>query len=137
MCVLFFSFESKFHRGQPGDIPVANCDFDADGQSDFTVWTPNTGIWSWIPSKNLLMIYQLQWGSAYDTPFCADFDGDKRADFGIYRGWTGEWFIMPYNVSTFLITFQWGRPTDTPVAGDYDGDKRGNGNEKLYLQFSE
>ncbi|CAF1113869.1 unnamed protein product [Adineta ricciae] len=112
--------------GQPGDIPLSNCDFDADGKTDFTVWTSSNTIWSWIPSNNSHLIYQYQWGFPYETPFCADFDGDHRTDFGIYRRDTGEWFIMPYNISSFLITFQWGHPTDIPVAGDYDGDGKGD-----------
>ena len=65
-------------RGQPGDIPVSNCDFDADGVTDFTVWTPRSGIWSWIPSASPWLVYQRQWGSRYDIPLCADFDGDKK-----------------------------------------------------------
>ena len=134
------TFRHVFTRGQPGDVPLSNCDFDADGKTDFTVWTPSNTIWSWIPSNNFHLIYQYQWGFPYETPFCADFDGDHRTDFGIYRRDTGEWFIMPYNISSFLITFQWGHPTDIPVAGDYDGDGKGNDTQteinQLRLHFS-
>ena len=124
------TFRHVFTRGQPGDVPLSNCDFDADGKTDFTVWTPSNTIWSWIPSNNSHLIYQYQWGFPYETPFCADFDGDHRTDFGIYRRDTGEWFIMPYNISSFLITFQWGHPTDIPVAGDFDGDGKGNDTDR-------
>jgi len=123
---IWFFIKDKLCRGQPGDVCVSNCDFDADGVSDFTVWTPSSGIWSWIPSKSPWLIYQRQWGTPYDTPLCADFDGDKRNDFVVYRNWTGEWFIIPYSVSSFVITFQWGRPNDVPADGDFDGDGRSN-----------
>ena len=107
-------------------MPVANCDLDADGRGDFTVWTRATGIFSWIPSSAPWLIYQKQWGFSIDRGLCADFDGDKHRDFTAYRNITGEWFVAPYRLSTFLITFQWGLPGDLPVAGDYDGDGRGN-----------
>ena len=115
----------RLRRGQPGDSPVPNCDFDADGRSDFTVWTPKTGIFSWIPSASPWLVYQKQWGARFDKALCGDFDGDKRRDFVAYRNWTGEWFILPYSVSSFVITFRWGYSTDLPVTGDYDGDGRG------------
>ena len=114
-------------RGQPGDLCVPNCDFDGDKVSDFTVWTPSSAIWSWIPSSTPWLVYQKHWGgSSADKPLCGDFDGDGKRDFIIYRNWTGDWFILPYKVSSFLITFRWGRPFDIPVGGDYDGDGRGN-----------
>jgi hypothetical protein len=115
---------------------VPNCDFDGDLRSDFTVWAPSTGIWSWIPSSKPWLIYQKQWGFKFDKPLCGDFDGDKFRDFIAYRNWTGEWFILPHRIATFLITFRWGFPTDLPVAGDFDGDGQGKYQQGYARKFS-
>lgn len=88
------------------------------------VWTPETAIWSWIPSTAPWLIYQRQWGYRYDRPLCAHFDGDTRSDFVVFRNYTGDWFVMSNIASSFIITYQWGRPTDSPVGGDYDGNGR-------------
>lgn len=112
-------------RGVVHDLPVANCDFDGDSRGDFTVWSPESGIFSWIPSNTPWLIYQKQWGFTADIPICADFDGDDHSDFTVYRRHTGEWFIVPHRLSTFVITFQWGLPNDIPIGGDFDKAGRG------------
>jgi len=100
--------------------PQTPQDFDGDGKTDKTVWTPSTGQWWWIDSAD-----GQGWVSTYglpgDVPVTADFDGDGRVDRAVFRPSTGYWYwVDSYDGQGWQQLF--GMIGDVPVPGDYDGD---------------
>jgi hypothetical protein len=95
-------------------------DFDGDGKTDLSVFTPSTGLWSVEQSSNGTST-SVNWGWAEDIPAAGDYDGDGKADVAIFRPSTGTWwFILSSDGSRPAVRF--GLDGDIPVAADYDAD---------------
>jgi hypothetical protein len=95
-------------------------DFDGDGRTDLSVYTPATGDWLVEKSSDSTQS-TLNWGLPGDITAPGDFDGDGKTDNAIFRPSTGTWwFVMSGNGSRPAIQF--GLSGDIPVAADYDGD---------------
>jgi hypothetical protein len=98
-------------------------DFDGDGKTDLSVFTPTGGNWHIETSSN---------GSLSDTSFGiqgdvitpGDYDGDGRSDLSIFRPSTGTWWFRYSSNPTAFYAIQFGTSTDIPVAADYDADGR-------------
>jgi Pro-kumamolisin, activation domain len=97
-------------------------DFDGDGQLDFALWNPATGLWFVIPSSNSGMPINQFWGQAGDVAVAGDYDGDGKTDFAVWRPSTGAWWIIPSSNPEGPYIEYWGVKGDIPVPGDYDGD---------------
>ncbi len=104
------------------DVSVKNrvSDFDGDGKTDFSKFTPGTGVWEIENSSNQ--------GDA-TTPFglngdklaAGDYDGDGRSDIGLWRPSDGTWYSLNSSNGIFRAN-QFGLTEDIPVPGDFDGD---------------
>ncbi|MEZ5424984.1 MAG: choice-of-anchor V domain-containing protein [Pyrinomonadaceae bacterium] len=93
--------------------------FDADGQSDISVFRPSTGVWYSLNSTDG-NFQAVQFGADGDKVASGDYDGDGKSDFAVFRPSTGVWFVLK-STGGFIIT-QFGADGDVPVVGDYDGD---------------
>ena len=109
--------------------PKAKADFDGDGKTDLSVWTPSTGNWAVLNSGNSATV-TTQWGSG-NAPFNdvivpGDYDGDGKADHAIWRGADSIWYIRPSSNPSNPILQLWGTSNapffDIPTPGDFDGD---------------
>ncbi len=97
----------------------ALANFDADGQSDISVFRPSNGVWYSLNSSDG-NFQAVQFGANGDKVVSGDYDGDGTSDFAVFRPSTGVWYILKSS-GGFLIT-QFGANGDIPVVGDYDGD---------------
>ncbi|MGI9072818.1 MAG: protease pro-enzyme activation domain-containing protein [Bryobacteraceae bacterium] len=97
-------------------------DFDGDGQLDFALWNPATGLWLVSPSSNSGMPFNQFWGQPGDVVVAGDYDGDAKTDFAVWRPSTGDWWIIPSSNPQASYMERWGVKGDIPVARDYDGD---------------
>ncbi len=97
-------------------------DFNGDGQSDMTVFRPETGTWYFRNAGPLGGASNFAWGVAGDVPVAADYDGDGKSDVAVYRPAAGAWMLLLSN-SGRMVGVHWGLPTDRPVPADYDGDR--------------
>lgn len=96
-------------------------DFDGDGKTDVSVFTPNSG--SWTIEKSLNGATETtQFGAAGDLIEAADFDGDNKSDLAVFRPSLGTWFVLGSTNGFFASQF--GAAGDIPVAADYDADGR-------------
>jgi hypothetical protein len=95
-------------------------DFDGDGRTDFSVYTPTTGDWLVEKSSNGTQS-TLNWGLPGDIITPGDYDGDGKTDNAIFRPSTGTWwFVMSSNGLRPAVQF--GSEGDVPVPDDFDGD---------------
>lgn len=94
-------------------------DFDGDGKTDLSVYTPNTGIWS-IEKSSTGTIETTRFGLSNDIPESADFDGDRKSDIAVFRPSEGTWYVLGSTRGFFAAQF--GTSGDIPVAADYDAD---------------
>ncbi|HEX8733683.1 MAG TPA: FG-GAP-like repeat-containing protein [Pyrinomonadaceae bacterium] len=94
-------------------------DFDGDGKTDISVYTPSTGVWS-IERSTLGATSATQFGASADKIEAGDFDGDNKADIAVWRPSDGVWYILGSTRGFFAAQF--GTNGDVPVAGDYDSD---------------
>ncbi len=104
------------------DVTAGNqvSDFDGDGKTDYSTWSPTSGNWT-IERSSDAGSASLSWGQTDDIPVAADYDGDGKSDHAIFRPSTGTWwFVMSSNGSRPAVQF--GAAGDVPVTGDYDGD---------------
>jgi hypothetical protein len=104
------------------DVTASNnvSDFDGDGRTDFSTWSPGSGNWTIERSSDSAPV-SVNWGQPEDIPVAADYDGDGKSDQAIFRPSTGTWWIvMSGNGSRPAVQF--GANGDIPVTGDYDGD---------------
>jgi hypothetical protein len=96
-----------------------NCDFNGDGRTDFAVFRPSIGWWSFVGNG----VRERQWGMYGDKPVPGDYDGDGRTDIAVWRPSEGNWYVINSTDGRTQIQ-QWGISTDIPVQGDYDRDGR-------------
>jgi hypothetical protein len=96
-------------------------DFDGDGKTDFSTFTPNTNSWN-IESSSNGSYSQTPFGVAGDKLEPGDYDGDGISDIAIYRPSTGTWWIRRSSNPSNFVAINFGLSTDVPVSGDYDAD---------------
>lgn len=94
-------------------------DFDGDGRTDVSVFSPSTGDWKIEPSSGG-GTPSGHWGQAGDIIVTGDYDGDGRSDLGVWRPSNGYWYVKRSTAGELAIPF--GSPTDIPVPADYDAD---------------
>ena len=105
------------------NAPLENqvSDFDGDGETDFSVYTPNTGVWRVENSSNNTS-NAFQFGISTDKLATGDYDGDGKSDYAVWRKSNGFWYIWGSTVGFRAVQF--GTNGDVPVAADYDADGR-------------
>jgi hypothetical protein len=96
-------------------------DFDGDGKTDLSVYTPVSGTWRIEQSSNS-GFSTAQWGNSTDIVVPGDYDGDGKTDFAAWRPSSGIWYI--YGSTSGVSIYQWGQSGDVPVEADYDADGR-------------
>lgn len=95
-------------------------DFDGDGQTDLSIFRPNTGEWWYINSSNSTSA-SVAFGSSTDKLVPADYTGDGKTDVAYWRPSNGEWTVLrSEDYSFYSVPF--GATNDIPMPGDYDGD---------------
>lgn len=94
-------------------------DFDGDGKSDFSVYTPSTGDWKIEQSSNNAYS-ETHFGLSGDKMVTGDYDGDGKEDLAVFRPSEGIWYIM--GSLTGFRANQFGLNGDVPVEADYDAD---------------
>ncbi len=103
------------------NAPLKNqvSDFDGDGKTDYSVYTPNTGTWK-IEKSSDSSYSETNFGLSGDQLVTGDYDGDGKADIAVFRPLTGVWYILG-STSGFRAN-QFGLNGDIPVEADYDSD---------------
>jgi FG-GAP-like repeat len=104
---------------QPGQTEVV--DFNRDEQTDFTVWNPASGDWTYFPAFSTPQTINWGLGSFGDIPMPGDYDKDGITDVAVFRNSTGAWYIRQSSNAAWYV-IQWGVSGDKPVSQDYDGD---------------
>jgi hypothetical protein len=97
-------------------------DFDGDGRTDFSVYTPTTGDW-FVERSSDNASSTLNWGLPGDIITPGDYDGDRKTDNAIFRPSTGVWWLV-LSSSGSRPAIQFGINGDVPVPADYDADGR-------------
>ena len=104
------------------EFSAAPGDLTDDGQADYSVFRPSTGV-SWILNSATNANFAYQFGTAGDLPAPGDYDRDGKTDIAIYRPSEGVWYVLrSSNLSYFAVPL--GVSTDKPTQGDFDGDGR-------------
>jgi hypothetical protein len=96
-----------------------NSDFNGDGKTDISTFSPSTGLWNVDCSGT--GCNATQWGLSTDKIVTGDYDGDGKADRAVWRGTTGTWFIYYSSTSTYTA-YQFGQNGDIPMPADFDSD---------------
>jgi hypothetical protein len=96
-------------------------DFDADGKTDFSVYTPASGTWK-IEQSSDNAYSETNFGIAEDLPVTGDYDGDVKSDLAIFRPSTGTWWIRQSTNPSVFAAVNFGLNGDVPVEADYDAD---------------
>ena len=96
-------------------------DFDGDGKTDFSVYTPASGTWK-IEQSSDNGYSETNFGVGEDKIVTGDYDGDNKADLAIFRPSTGTWWIRKSSDPANFTAVNFGVATDVPVAADYDAD---------------
>lgn len=94
-------------------------DFDGDGRTDLSVYSPATGTWTTEASSTSATSYT-NFGLSGDVITAADYDGDGKSDISVWRPSTGVWYIL--GSSTGFRAQQFGLSGDVPMTGDFDAD---------------
>ncbi len=94
-------------------------DFDGDGKTDFSTYSPGSGVWRVENSSNNSADAK-QFGANNDKIAAGDYDGDGKTDYAVYRPSNGTWYIS--GSSSGFQARQFGASGDVPVAADYDAD---------------
>jgi len=95
-------------------------DFDGDGKSDASIFTPSTSRWTYAKSTES-GTGTFTFGRSTDILTPADYDGDGVYDRAVFRPETGQWFWLGTARNEYRIT-NWGQTGDIPMAGDFDAD---------------
>jgi hypothetical protein len=98
----------------------AQCDFDGDSKTDFSIFRPAPGEWWYLRSSDGLN-RAAQFGNSADRIMPADYTGDGKTDVAIFRPVSGEWFILRSEDSSYY-SFPFGTSGDIPAPADFDGD---------------
>jgi len=93
-------------------------DFDGDGRTDVSVFTPSTGDWKVELSSGGFA--GRNWGLPSDVIVTGDYDGDGRSDFAVWRPSDSYWYVKRSTGGEINVPF--GLSTDIPVPADYDAD---------------
>jgi hypothetical protein len=96
-------------------------DFNGDGRTDFSVFSPSTNTWTIDLSGENTSLTTV-FGSSGDRMVSGDYDGDGSSDIAIYRPSTGTWWIRRSSDPNNFQAINFGISTDIPVPGDYDAD---------------
>ena len=96
-------------------------DFDADGKTDFSVYTPANGTWK-IENSSDNVYSETNFGIAEDKLVTGDYDGDNKSDLAIFRPSTGTWWIRRSTNPGVFAAVNFGLNGDVPVEADYDAD---------------
>ena len=96
-------------------------DFDGDGKTDYSVYTPSNGLWQIETSSNSSQS-SINFGVTGDKLVTGDYDGDGKSDQAIFRPSTGTWWIRRSSDPANFQAIQFGLSSDIPVAADYDAD---------------
>jgi hypothetical protein len=104
------------------DVSVKNrvSDFDGDGKTDFSKFTPSTGVWE-IENSSTQADATTPFGLNGDKLAAGDYDGDGKSDIGLWRPSDGTWYSLNSSNGVFRAN-QFGLTEDIPVPGDFDGD---------------
>jgi hypothetical protein len=105
------------------NAPIKNniSDFDGDGKTDFSVYTPTTGTWK-IEQSSDNGYSETNFGIAEDKIVTGDYDGDGKADMAVFRPSTGTWWIRKSSSPSNFTAVNFGLSGDVPVEADYDSD---------------
>ena len=95
-------------------------DFDGDGKTDVSTFTPATGGWQ-VVNSSTGSFSSIPFGLNGDKLTAGDYDGDNKADIAVWRPSTGVWYSLNSSNGVFRAN-QFGLSADIPVPGDYDAD---------------
>jgi hypothetical protein len=94
-------------------------DFDGDGKTDYSSFTPSSGNWQIERSSNAANS-TTQFGLSSDKLVSGDYDGDGKSDITVWRPTTGIWYTLKSTGGVSISNF--GLSNDIPVPADYDAD---------------
>jgi hypothetical protein len=103
------------------DVTIKNSvsDFDGDRRTDFSTFTPASGLWQ-IEKSSDNQSAAINFGASTDKVVAGDYDGDGKSDIAVFRPSNGVWYILGSKQGFFAFAF--GADGDIPMAADYDGD---------------
>ncbi|MDQ6928074.1 MAG: right-handed parallel beta-helix repeat-containing protein, partial [Actinomycetota bacterium] len=90
-------------------------DFNADGNTDVSVFRPSNGTWYVKGGATV------NWGTNGDIAVPGDYNGDGTTDLAVFRPSDGIWYVLPSGGGPSTAV-AWGTNGDIPVPGDYNGD---------------
>lgn len=94
-------------------------DYDGDGRTDLSVFTPATGNWTIEKSSDSSAAFA-NWGIGTDIVTPGDYNGDGKTDYAVFRPSDGNWYIKYDDGNVRWV--HWGTAGDVPVEADYDAD---------------
>ena len=105
------------------DVNIKNpvSDFDGDRRTDFSTFTPSSGLWQ-IEKSSDNQTNAVQFGASTDKIVAGDYDGDGKSDVAVFRPLNGVWYILGSKQGFYAFAF--GANGDVPMAADYDGDNK-------------
>jgi hypothetical protein len=105
------------------NTPLKNkvSDFDGDGKTDLSAFTPASGNWQIEQSSNGSPS-TINFGLNGDVLTPGDYDGDGIVDLAIFRPSTGTWWIRSSTNPGSFQAVQFGLSNDIPMSADFDAD---------------
>ncbi|MFZ1699627.1 MAG: FG-GAP-like repeat-containing protein [Pyrinomonadaceae bacterium] len=94
-------------------------DFDGDGRTDISTFTPGSGNWSIIKSSDQTQL-DPNFGLTGDVLTSGDYNGDGITELSVFRPSTGVWWFR--SPSGQFTASQFGLTGDIPMPADYDAD---------------